>query len=118
MNHPGLARAKELVFRARRFGAQDAAALGVVHSAHDTSEALEEELRAVLGDVAKNVRACSVPCRAEEGRSACVCCVRWCASIEPTCGRGGRRFRDERILPFVRPTFLPTEPFLSYIAPG
>ncbi len=53
---PGLARAKELIFRARRLGAAEALRWGVVHSAHPTAEALAAECRAVCGDIAANVR--------------------------------------------------------------
>ena len=53
----GLARAKELILRARRFGPVEALRLGVVHSAHDAAKALEAELAAVCGAIAVNVRA-------------------------------------------------------------
>lgn len=45
------------MFRARRFGAQEALRLGLVHSAHETPEALEAELAAVCADIAANVGA-------------------------------------------------------------
>lgn len=68
----GLARAKELMFRARRFGPAEALRLGVVHSAHDAAEALEAELAAVCGDIAANVRAHTRACvKGACGRTMC-----------------------------------------------